>query len=102
MTLIYVDLVRDEPMTFEEFAIEWDNDGVQVAYRTYRDRFQPWRLLIKSGLNQEPLFKSTESYFNKADAEHAARIAFASGSDVYLRQAEHGNELLRLASDGGE
>jgi hypothetical protein len=60
-------------------------------------RHQPWRLLIKSGDNQKPLFRSTESYFNRDDAIHAAELAFGSGSNVYLREAEHGNRVLRMA-----
>ena len=105
MTLIYVDLVRDEPLSAEDWHAKYDATFGEIAeddepeYQQYLDRFQPWRLLIKSGDNQEPLFKSTESYFNKADAENAARIGFGRGSNVYLRQSEHGNELLRLASD---
>jgi hypothetical protein len=96
--LIYVDLIEDKPMTMEEF-IASGNVVTNELYRRYLDRFQPWRLLIKSGDNQEPLFKSTECYFNKADAVHAAEIAFGSSSNVYLRQSEHGNTMLRLANN---
>lgn len=97
--LILVDLVRDEPLTSDEF-IARGYVFTKTLYQKYLDRFQPWRLLIKSGDNQEPLFRSTESYVNKADAIHAAELAFGRGSDVYLRQHEVGNVLLRLASDG--
>lgn len=102
--LIYVDLVKDAPQSRDE----WEKSGgiipgkadyiaaVGMGYAQYINRFQPWRLLIKSGDNQEPLFRSTESYFNRADAIHAAELAFGSGSNVYLREAEHGDRVLRL------
>lgn len=99
--LIYVDLIKDQPLPREEYVPdhrvetkgEWD-----AAYRQYVERFQPFRLLVKSGDNQEPLFRSTEAYFNKADAIHAAHLAFGSGSNVYLRQHEKGNQNLRMAA----
>lgn len=105
--LIYVDLVADKPQSYAEW-VGLAPDGYpspevitgerKANYRRYIDDFQPWRILIKSGDNQEPLFRSTESYFNKADAEHAAHLAFGAGSNVYLRQAEHGNQVLRMAT----
>lgn len=61
------------------------------------ERWQPWRVVVKSGDNQKTLFVSSESYFNRADALHAAMLAFGTGSNVYLRQAEHGNQVLRMA-----
>lgn len=100
-SLIYVDLVEDEPKTRDAFYHEHlgeDIADVRAGYQKYLDHFQPWRLLIISGDNHEPLFKSTESYFNEADAKHAAQIAFGSRSNVYLRQKEHGNVELRLAA----
>jgi hypothetical protein len=98
--LIYVDLVRDEPFTRDEYSLMRagdDVDDIALAYAKYLEHFQPWRLLIKSGDNQEPLFRSTESYFNRADAIHAAELAFGAGSNVYLREAEHGNRVLRMS-----
>jgi hypothetical protein len=104
--LIYVDLVVDAPMTREEFrqhsvvsGAKWPNGELDAEYQKYRDRHQPWRLLIKSGDNQEPLFRSTESYFNRADAIHAAELAFGNKSNVYLRQHEAGNQVLRMAEN---
>lgn len=107
MTLIYVDVVEDEPQTRDEFFANWPQVEIdpdyealcEKVYQQYLDRFQPFRVAIKSGDNEEPLFRSTESYFNRADAKHAARIGFGRGSNVYLRQHEQGNEELRLASD---
>lgn len=105
MTLIYVDLVKDEPKSFDDWAEAFVDEYVATPqantdYDDYVERFQPWRLAIISGDNQKELFRSSESYFNRADAEHAAEIGFGRGSNVYLREAEHGNALLRLASDG--
>lgn len=103
MTLIYVDLLHTPPLSeraFDEIharalmAAELDDN-----YQRYLATYQPWRLLVISGDNQKPLFRSTERYFNRADAINAADKAFGRGSNVYLREAEHGNVLLRLASD---
>lgn len=60
-------------------------------------RWQGWRTLVKSGDNEEPLFVSSEAYINRGDAIHAAGLAFGDHSNVYLRESEHGNALLRLA-----
>ncbi len=90
--LIFVDLIKSELAPREKFPTATDEQ-----YREMVDHFQPWRLLVVSGDNHEPLFRSTESYFNRADAIHAAELAFGSGSNVYLREAECGNVLLRLA-----
>lgn len=90
--LIYVDLVKRHLAPREKFPSMTDEQ-----YRELVDRFQPWSLLIVSGDNHEPLFRSTERYLHRADAIHAAEFAFGSGSNVYLREAEHGNVVLRLA-----
>jgi uncharacterized protein YegP (UPF0339 family) len=101
--LIFVDLIEDAPKSKSAFAAE-DYSGEDVYqldehYQHYLDtQFQPWRVLIKSGDNHKPLFRSTERYFNREDAIHAIQLAFGSGSDVYLREAEHGDVELRLAS----
>lgn len=62
-------------------------------------RWQPWSIMVCSGDNHEALFRSTERYTNRADAVHAAQIAFGAQSNVYLREHEKGNVELRLASD---
>jgi len=99
--LVYVDLIKEPPKTYGQFVAAHPARrfaaGAGAAYRTYIDNFQPWRVLIRSGDNYEPLFRSTERYFNEADARHAIELAFGPGSNVYLRQAEHGNVELRLA-----
>lgn len=61
-------------------------------------RWQPWSILIRSGDNNEPLFRSTESYTNRGDAVHAIGLAFGPGSNVYLRQSEQGNQPIRMAA----
>jgi hypothetical protein len=104
--LVYVDLIEDEPKTIEEFWEKWPaevDDSPEATslreevYKTYLKRFQPWRLLILSGGNYEPLFRSTESYFNREDARYAAELAFGNGTNVYLREHEKGNQILRMA-----
>lgn len=103
-TLIYVDLIEEKLLTRQEW---WEEVGgkeflsdadIDNAYRAYRLAFQPWRILVKSGDNYKAMFRSTERYFNEADARHAAEITFGSESNVYLRQAEHGNVALRMAA----
>lgn len=95
--LIYVVLIEDRMLTMEEF-IATGAVITKAKYQSYAENFQPWRLLVKSGDNHKDLFRSTESYFNEADARHAAHIAFGPNSNVYLRHAEQGDEQLRLAT----
>lgn len=100
--LIYVDLIEDAPKSKSAFAAD-DYSGEDVYhldehYQEYLDtKFQPFRVLVKSGGNQAALFRSTERYFNKADAIHAIELAFGDQSNVYLRQHETGNQVLRMA-----
>lgn len=103
VSLIYVDLIESQPDTLEEFSAKmksaaWDG-GPHREYADYLAKFQPWRSVIRSGDNQEPLFKSTERYFNQADAIHAIRIAFGNNAEVYLRRIgqDVGDECLRTA-----
>jgi hypothetical protein len=104
-TLIYCDLIEEQPMELNEFRVHsidagatWPVRDLEVEYAKYLEAFQPWRILVLSADNHEALFRSTERYFNEADARHAAEIAFGTNSNVYLRQAEHGNVQLRLAT----
>ena len=97
---IYVDLKREEPLEFESWAEANDlepGEDAQNSYRAYRLAFQPFRLLVKSGDNHKPLFRSTERYANEVDARHAAVLAFGANSNVYLRRPEQANEALRMA-----
>jgi hypothetical protein len=100
-SLIDVDLIETPPISREEFfAAHFGDDVGDIArsYREYIKRYQPWHSLVKSGGNQEPLFESTERYFNRDDAVHAIELAFGGNSNVYLREAEHGDVELRLAN----
>lgn len=98
--VIYIDLIKDEPMTRGEWIIEnpsRDPDYIETGYKQYLDRFQPWRWNAKREGNFEVMARG-ESYFNEADARHAIDELFAAGSNVYLRQHEKGNEPLRMAT----
>lgn len=101
--LIYVDLIEEKPKSIETRP-SWYPEGEkrQAEYQKYLDGFQPWRIAIKSGDNRKALFRSTERYFNKADALHAIQLAFGTGSNVYLRQKEHGDVPLRMAVPNAE
>lgn len=100
--VIYVDIIEDKPDSQAEFKIKHlPKMPGGKAYQQYLDHFQPFRVLVKSGDNEEPLFRSTERYFNNADAIHAIELAFGTSSNVYLRQHETGNQLLRPATQEG-
>lgn len=104
MNLVWVDLVKMEPKGSDEyFSAHHPHSGfteeyAQSLYKRYLDKFQPWRVTVKSGDNQKPLFRSSERYYNRSDAVHAIELAFGCDANVYRREAEHGNEPLRLAS----
>lgn len=97
--VIYVDLIKMEPMTSEQYFDRYrgflDTD---VRYNRYLMRFQPWRIVIKSGDNFEPLFKGTERWKHERDALHAIDLAFGPGANVFLRRHEKGNVRLRQAA----
>lgn len=58
-------------------------------------RWQPWSAIIKSAGNMEPLFRSTERWTNRQDAIDTITLAHSAATTVFLREAEHGNVLLR-------
>jgi hypothetical protein len=60
-------------------------------------RKQPWRWVAKSAGNQRKLATSGESYSNRQDALDAATLVFGDHSNVYLREPEKGNRILRMA-----
>lgn len=62
-----------------------------------RSRWQPWRVAILAAGNMKTLFRGSERWTNKQDALDAIALAFGTGSNVYLRQSEQGNQLLRRA-----
>lgn len=97
---IYVDLVQAMPITREEWAQDYPGGNVDdetAAYRKYRDEFQPWRWIAKSGDNHETLAVSSERYFNRDDCLHAIDLLFGNDSHVYRREGKNGNVLLRHA-----
>lgn len=61
-------------------------------------RQQRWHWVAKSAGNQRVLARSSERYTNRGDALYAVALLFSSASTVYLREAEHGNQLLRQAA----
>lgn len=103
--LIIVELIEEQLLSPSAYSSsrgypeDLDTETLNAEYEEYEDNFQPWRILVTSGGNHAALFRSTERYFNEADARHAAEIAFGSGSNVYLRQADHSDVELRLAAE---
>lgn len=63
-------------------------------------RNQPWYFVAINGRNMRRLARSTENYTNRADAVDAIWQLFANDSNVFLREAEHGNVNLRQATSG--
>lgn len=99
--LIFVDLIETPPIPREAFFASHpgeDAGDIADSYREYVKNYQPWHSVVRSGDNQEPLFRSTERYFNREDADHAIQLAFGNNSNVYLRETEQGDKLLRLAT----
>lgn len=96
--LVYVDLIRDEPMTQGQFLAAHNLHFGASEYSAYINKFQPWRSVILRDGNFEPLFVSSERYFNRSDALAAITLAFSATTTVFLREAEHGNVLVRRAA----
>lgn len=102
-SLIYVDLIEEEPLTAAQWHAKYDETFGEIPedddpdYQRYLDRFQPFRLIVRSGGNQRTMFRSSERYHNRTDAERAATVCFGANSNVFLRQNEQGNLTLRLA-----
>lgn len=78
-SLIFVDLYQSRP-------------------RKLLGRAQTWRWRALNGENFRVLAASSEAYTNEADAIAAIASLFGNASNVYLRQHEQGNQLLRLAA----
>lgn len=92
---VVVELIEDELKSFDEwhaetrgrFADDFNAEYMErrhEEHREYLDRFQPWRWIAKSAGNNEPLGKSTESYFNEDDCRHAISLLFGSGTPARL------------------
>lgn len=63
-----------------------------------RGRPQRWYWVAKSADNQEKLARSSERYTNHEDCLAAIAQLFGSGTNVYLREQEQGNQVLRMAT----
>lgn len=61
-------------------------------------RAQRWRWRATNAGNGRVLAVSSENYTNRNDCLAAIDQLFGAFSDVYLRSAQEGNQLLRLAS----
>lgn len=64
-----------------------------------KGRFQPFRIVVRSGGNNKVLFRSSEAYTNEADAENAAIIAFGAATTVTLRRMGEPNRVLRRPAE---
>jgi uncharacterized protein YegP (UPF0339 family) len=64
-------------------------------YRTSARR-QPWRWRATSGSNHR-ILASGEGFANEADCVASVQLLFGDKSNVYLRQAEQGDQVLRMA-----
>lgn len=98
--VVYVDLIEDDPKSLAEFGEDAaepydDVHELDAAYRNYLARFQPFRWHSTSEGNHRVLGLG-ERYFNEADAEANIRLQFSGDTIVYLRRAEHGDEVLRM------
>lgn len=80
--LVYIDL-------FQSYK------GIRVLLG---QRPQLWRWRALNGKNFRVLAESSESYTNFSDALSAIQELFGGRSDVYLRQSETGDQVLRLAT----
>jgi uncharacterized protein YegP (UPF0339 family) len=95
---VFVDLIEDEPMSYDEFRATFDafrsESKTQQQYSEYLDRFQPFRWHAENAGNHK-IGAVGERYFNKEDAKSNIKQQYGSGTTVFLREAEHGLELLR-------
>lgn len=73
-------------------------DLYEGRIRKFFQRAQRWRWRALNAGNRRVLAVSSEAYFNQQDAIDTIEQLFGPGTTVYLRQAEHGNQLLRLAA----
>jgi uncharacterized protein YegP (UPF0339 family) len=98
---VVVELIEDTPTPREKFQQDsyMSDEIIDREYRQYLDRFQPWRWIAKSAGNNEPLAKSTESYFNEDDCRHAIGLLFGSATPARLtveyRDGRVKSEVLR-------
>lgn len=58
---------------------------------------QAWRWRALNASNHRVMGASGEAYTNKADCELAVQQLFGGHTNVYLRETEQGNQVLRMA-----
>lgn len=61
-------------------------------------RAQTWRWRALNARNSRVLGNSADAYTNKGDALAAVEQLFGAGTDVFLRQPEAGDVVLRLGT----
>jgi len=61
-------------------------------------RGQRWRWRAINAGNGRKLAAAGEAFTNEQDCIDSVTQLFGTGSNVYLRQAEHGDQVLRLAA----
>ncbi|TDO18172.1 hypothetical protein EV580_1356 [Mycobacterium sp. BK086] len=96
--VVYVDLIEDQPVTraeFDERNALTEDEGDE-AYAHYLNDFQPFRWHAENAGNHE-ILSHGERYFNEADALANIGQQFGISTMVYLRRAEHGDQLIRSA-----
>jgi len=64
-----------------------------------RARKQPFYWVAKNSGNGRVMAISSERYTNRQDCVDAARLIFGSEVNVYLRQENQPNQLLRYATN---
>jgi hypothetical protein len=72
-------------------------DVKQSRRRWPLKRPQRFYWVALNGNNMRRLARSSETYTNRQDALDAVTELFGTESNVYKREAEMGNQLLRLA-----
>jgi hypothetical protein len=60
---------------------------------------QKWRWRALSEGNRKKLASSGEAFHNLADCLHSIDLLFSDKSNVYLRQHEQGDQVLRMATN---
>jgi uncharacterized protein YegP (UPF0339 family) len=81
MTTIYIDLYQTPR---------------RLLHRVTR-RPQRWRWTARDAGNSEAMGVTSESYTNRQDCIDAIQQLFSDNSNVWMREAEHGNLVLRRA-----
>jgi len=75
-------------------------DGPLIYVDVYKGKQllrQAWRWRALNALNGRVMAQGGEAYTNRTDCEAAVTQLFGDATTVYLREAEQGNVLLRMA-----